>query len=107
MMLKKKTLHWFSDPSHGWLKVKKVELLKLRIADKISTYSYTRGDFVYLEEDMDATTYLKAFIASRFKGEMAYDEVFTFKESTSNKQSKIRSYNRYVAAQYVLTGALP
>ncbi len=48
----KYTLH--TDPGHGWLEVEKAELVKLGIADKISGYSYMKGDTAYLEEDCDA-----------------------------------------------------
>ena len=50
------------DPGHGWLGVPLLELVKLRIADKISTYSYHQraGNVIWLEEDCDMTTYLLA-----------------------------------------------
>ena len=49
-----KTLNFFSDPGHGWLKVKKAELVKFGLIESISSYSYERNDSVYLEEDCDA-----------------------------------------------------
>jgi len=54
----KTTYHYYTDPGHGWLAVKRSELDRLGIANKISPYSYQRGDTVYLEEDMDMTTFL-------------------------------------------------
>ncbi len=48
------------DPGHGWLEVGRHELERLAIRDDISSYSYQRGDRVYLEEDCDMTTFLEA-----------------------------------------------
>jgi hypothetical protein len=51
-----------NDPGHGWLKVPMWELKALGIMDKITPYSFISdaGKLAYLEEDCDATTYLKA-----------------------------------------------
>ena len=51
----------FSDAGHGWLKVKRAELKRMGIADKITSYSYQKGDDVYLEEDCDASRFLEAY----------------------------------------------
>lgn len=76
---------YFTDAGHGWLKVSKALLVKLGIADKITPYSYVRGDFVYLEEDMDYTTFANAF---------GTDKIQVVNKHT-NKSSKIRSYKSY------------
>lgn len=55
------TLH--SDAGHGWLAVKKQELIDLDILDKISPYSYVSGDTFYLEEDYDAGLFINAMKA--------------------------------------------
>lgn len=60
------TYKFYEDPGHAWLAVKRAELVKLGILDKISHYSYQKGDTVYLEEDWDASTF---FTAKRDKGE--------------------------------------
>lgn len=75
------------DPGHGWLKVNKKHILKLGLADKISSYSYERNNHVYLEEDCDAGVFLKAF--KDLGGEVVV------KSKHTNKQSKIRSYNSF------------
>ena len=49
---------FFSDPGHGWARVPKAKLIKLGIADKITSFSYQRGINVYLEEDCDAGIFL-------------------------------------------------
>ena len=51
---------FYDDPGHGWLEVPMTELVEMEIADKISTCSYRGGDYAYLEEDYDMTTFLRA-----------------------------------------------
>jgi len=84
-----KSITIYTDPSHGWAKVSLKELLKLNIADKISSYSYIHknGLYAYLEEDVDLSTYLKALDDKGIK--------FRMIEKHTNKSSKIRSYSRY------------
>ena len=79
----------YTDPSHGWAKVTLKQLIRLNIADKISTYSYIHknGLNAYLEEDCDLSTYLKALDAKGIQ--------YQFKTLSTNKSSKIRSYSRY------------
>jgi hypothetical protein len=52
-------LNFFSDPSHGWLEVDLDLLAKYGIKHEISEYSYIRGDKAYLEEDLDAGTFMR------------------------------------------------
>lgn len=54
---------FYSDPSHGWLKVQRKELVELGIETQISGYSYQKGDAVYLEEDRDASIFIDAWEA--------------------------------------------
>jgi hypothetical protein len=51
-----------SDPGHGWLRVPTLEVIRLGIADKISSYSYIDWDgrSVYLEEDSDLAIFARA-----------------------------------------------
>jgi len=80
----------YADPGHAWAKVKKSTLAKLGIADKITTYSYMRGDYAYLEEDCDLSTLVSALRAAGVP--------FEFKEHVARfKQSKIRNYDYYRA----------
>lgn len=58
MTTRKLTFH--TDPGHGWLEVSRADLDTLEIDEKITPYSYQRADRVYLEEDLDAQTYLEA-----------------------------------------------
>ncbi len=54
-------LKFYSDAGHGWLAVPRSKLHSLNILDKISEYSYQSksGKTVYLEEDCDATLFLR------------------------------------------------
>ena len=54
---------FYSDPSHGWLKVQRKELVELGIETQVSGYSYQKGDAVYLEEDRDASIFIDAWEA--------------------------------------------
>ena len=47
---------FISDAGHGWLRVPKSECEGL----VFSTYSYTDGHFLYLEEDCDAGIFMEA-----------------------------------------------
>lgn len=81
------TFTYYQDPGHGWIKVPRKLLVKLNIADKISPFSYSRGDSVYLEEDGDAATFATAYRAT--------GKELRFKDQHTNRQSKIRSYDSY------------
>jgi len=78
---------FISDLGHGWLKVKIRELDELGINDKISGYSYKRGQYAFLEEDCDLSIFAHAKRASGVEIEFIY--------SQSTKRSKIRSYERF------------
>jgi hypothetical protein len=86
--MKTKTITVYADPGHAWAKVSKKELIKLGIADEISSCSYENGDYAFLEEDCDLEKYI---LALRAKG-IAYK----FKENHTNRQSKVRNYYRYL-----------
>jgi hypothetical protein len=55
-----KMYRFITDPGHGWLEVPIAEIKALGIADKISAYSYRKGNMAYLEEDCDAGLFLNA-----------------------------------------------
>lgn len=87
--LKKKIIQVYSDSGHAWAKVKRSELVSLLICEEISSFSYERGDYVYLEEDCDLGKYVDAL--------RKYNDgiEIKFKENHTNKSSKIRGYHRY------------
>ena len=82
-------IKFYADPGHGWGAVKRKVLDQLGIADKITAFSYQKGQTVYLEEDCDLSTLVTALA---LKG-----ETVQYKEKHTNKYSPIRSYNRYKA----------
>lgn len=86
-LVKKLTVTKYEDPGHGWYKLPRKILKALNLENEISTYSYQRNKDVYLEEDCDGTKALNELFT---KGV----EVRIVTQST-NKQSKIRSYERY------------
>ena len=81
------TIIVYNDPGHGWGKVKRQVLSNLGLVDKVSAYSYQYKDNVYLEEDCD----LPLLVQTLF----ALDVRVKFIEKSTNKQSRIRSYESY------------
>lgn len=82
-----KTYTFFSDPGHAWLKVPRSEIHDLGIRSTISHCSYQRGNFVYLEEDCDASKFIDAKMAAGFE--------VKFKEKIADRSSKIRNYDSF------------
>ena len=78
---------YYTDGGHGWIKVKKQLLGKLGIENKITSYSYMRKDYVYLEEDCDLHTFEKALADMGMPVNLV--------QKHTNKTSKIRSYSGY------------
>jgi hypothetical protein len=83
-----KVYNVYADPGHAWAKVPFKVLYALGIAEKISSYSYVRNGYAYLEEDCDLSTFIVAF-----REKTGLDPKFM--ESWTNKYSKIRGYNSY------------
>jgi hypothetical protein len=80
---------YIMDPGHGWLKVPKALLAQLGIADKISPYSYQRGEYAYLEEDCDLTAFHAAATAAGIE--------VVFRNRHSDRESRVRHYEGYKA----------
>ena len=81
------TIIVYNVPGHGWGKVKRQVLSNLGLVDKVSAYSYQYKDNVYLEEDCDLSLLVQTLYA--------LDVRVKFVEKSTNKQSKIRSYESY------------
>ena len=77
----------YSDAGHAWLKVSKKMLIELGIANKISTYSYQRKAYAYLEEDCDFQVFANAL--------KAINKTLELIEHHTDKPSKIRNYDSY------------
>lgn len=96
--MRTKTYTYFTDPGHGWLRVKRAELNALGIANKISPYSYMRGDYVYLEEDCDMAKFMQAKGWLQENGRVIegfWDMGIIKNQNCQTRQSTIRSYERY------------
>lgn len=88
-MNKQFTVTFYSDPGHGWAKVRKSVLSNLNIADKVSNYSYQNGDYVFLEEDCDFPLLVAAL-------EQHGTRIRCIQKHT-DKTSRIRTYSPYGA----------
>lgn len=88
-MIKTKKITVFSDSGHAWAKVKRSELVSLLVLGKISSYSYQRSEYVYLEEDCDLSHYINALKLNN------PDLVIVWNTRNTNSRSKIRSYERF------------
>lgn len=87
-----KVYKFYNDAGHGWLAVKRKELIELGILADISHYSYQRGATVYLEEDSDASKFIRAYSAKMNKDV----KDFRYESKYSNKDhSPIRSYESF------------
>lgn len=68
---------WHNDPGHAWLEVPLKDVREAGVLSQISRYSYKRGDMLFLEEDVDAFTFLNALSAQGVKpitAEQFHDE---------------------------------
>lgn len=81
------TLH--TDPGHGWLKVPASEIKDLGCDKTISAFSYTRGDFVYLEEDRDMSIFISHYVGRHGKLPKIRERVARV------RSSRIRNYSSY------------
>ena len=82
-------LKHYTDPGHGWVAVKRNLLVELGILEKITSYSYQKGQTVYLEEDCDYTTLVETLKTRGITVELI--------EKYTNNRSPIRSYPSFVA----------
>ena len=87
--IKNKIFRFYSDAAHGWMAVKISDLktVGMRNVD-ISSYSYTKGKTIYLEEDLDADKFYYHFHKTFGKGP---DVKIIHHEG----RSPIRNYTRY------------
>lgn len=90
----KYTFTHFSDPAHGWLRVRLSLVKRLGILPQITPYSYIKGQTLYLEEDMDMTLFL-----STFKAKMGYEPTIIEKGYEYGGPSTIRSYDHFMGVK--------
>lgn len=77
-------IKFYSDPGHGWAAVKRDLLTDLGILEKVSQFSYQKGQTVYLEEDCDMSLLISALNLKGIKVE--------YEEKSTEKRSPIRNY---------------
>lgn len=68
------TFNFIFDAGHGWLEVSERTLASVGLSEgDFSAYSYREGDKLYLEEDLDAMVFLRAWEAEH--GEPSIREI--------------------------------
>ena len=80
-------LNVMTDPGHGWGIAPREDLANFGLLDKVSPYSYEKGDLVFLEEDCDLGLYVLALKARGYE--------IKFVENHTNFDSRIRNYARF------------
>lgn len=90
-------MRWHIDSGHGWLEVSKAKLKSLGIADKISGYSYQKGDKAYLEEDCDAGLFFEAYFKDKdwYKKEALKQEAQNIPEKIYKGDAPVRGFASY------------
>lgn len=83
---------FYDDPGHGWLQVKIKELIQLGIEKQITSYSYMKGFYAYLEEDQDLSTFLDAKYGEDMKAKQFF---INSCKSVHQEHTPIRNYGRY------------
>ena len=91
--MKKRIFDVYDDINNGWVKVKKDILKFIGVADKITPFSYMRGEYAFLEENCleencDASTFCSAY-----EDKFGIRPKFRFHHSI--KPSRIRNYPHY------------
>ena len=81
------TYKFIQDAGHGWLQVPKEAVKGLGILPLVSNYSHEDATHFYLEEDMDATIFEKAF-------KMSFGVSPDFKSIDHGDHSTVRSLPR-------------
>ncbi len=95
----KATFH--SDGGHGWMAVGRTHVNALGIADKISSFSYQKGQTVYLEEDSDLTVFFHALARANNVDESNRDAIIALKnnvmeiKNSYQDKSPVRNYDSY------------
>jgi hypothetical protein len=82
----KRVFNYYTDSGHGWVKVPVNILRKLGIEKQVTTFSYWRKGFAYIEEDTDMATFMEAHPEK---------DKLKFHNFHSNNSSRIRNYETY------------
>jgi hypothetical protein len=87
--MKTRTFPVYSDPGHAWVKVAKAFLASQfgpHWRKHFTSFSYERGDYVYLEEDCDASTFNKLLRSN------GVTPVYKEGSTCGQRYSRIRNY---------------
>ena len=90
-----KSLRWFEDPGHSWLRVPLDYIVQLGITDKITNGSTIRGRHAYLEEDSDAAVFINGAKEAGFK-------VMKIPTTYTDNYSKVQEYPHFNQANFRL-----
>lgn len=74
MNIQPRVYDFIEDSGHGWVKVPKPLLMDLEIYKDISSFSYEKDNYVYLEEDCDYSLFHHAM--KRFELEYTTTSVY-------------------------------
>ena len=85
----KKLYKFYYDAGHGWLAVKRSDIIELDLLNKITCYSYQRGNTVYLEVNLDARVFINAWKNRHNK------DIFPVSCGKYSERSPIRSYEMF------------
>lgn len=75
------------DAGHGWLNLTRHDAAKSGKLDEVSEYSYQKGPFVYLEEDLDLGIVKEALEAKGYK--------LMIEDRYMGDEAVIRNYERF------------
>ena len=78
---------YFNDGGHGWYSVKRSKLESMGVLSKISSFSYQRGESVYLEEDCDAALFFNNLTEEEKQSIKVIDSYYD--------RSPVRNYERF------------
>ena len=85
------TFQFYSDPGHGWLRVDLQSVFSVGLSrSDFSRFSYQQGPWLYLEEDRDASLFVKAYMEK-------HNRPPPVKEHHTEGRSVIRNYERIAA----------
>lgn len=84
--------HRVVDSTHSYTKVPVAELQRVGVADKITKFSFIKGNMAYLEEDTDLSTFQQARADE--------GKPITTVEIMRKNCSRIRAYSAYNPTVY-------
>ena len=83
----------YNDPGHSWVRVPLLFIGYLMLQNRISSYSYIKGKWIYLETDCDYSIFLDAF---RSHWGRKRDPILN--DKYTDNISRIRYYTPYEAS---------